>query len=169
MKSKVSAKFQWTSALLAALFVGPACAGSVLIHQEPNHPNFIHPAFRINPDRGTVAVQVSVNNFPGDDHSSNSDYTKLVKGLVYDRASNEIRYGGTVCAKVSEHQFLITRWHSIDETGACAFEERQKEVVVDNGFDNPYSYTVTKVYLTVMGESVKIGISDLAGVTPRLD
>ncbi|MGH6636619.1 MAG: hypothetical protein ACRED0_10990, partial [Gammaproteobacteria bacterium] len=131
MKSKVTAKLQWTSALFSALFVGPASAGSVLIHEERSHPNFIHPAFTINPERGTVAVQVSVTDFPGDYDSSESDYTKLVQGLVYDRASNEIRYGDTVCAKVSEHQFLITRWYSIDETGACAFEERQKEVVVN--------------------------------------
>jgi len=75
-----------------------------------------------------------------------------VQGLVYDRASNEIRYGDTVCAKVREHRFLITRWRSIHETGACAFEERQKEVVVDNGFDNPSSYKVTEVYLTVARE-----------------
>lgn len=152
MKSRVCAKFQWTSALLSALFVGPALAASVFIHEEPTHPNFIHPAFRINPDRGKVAVQVSVNDFPGDYDSYYSDYRKLVQGLVYERASNEIRYGDTVCAKVSEHQFLITRWHFIDETGACAFEERQKVVVVDNGFDNPYSYAVTEVYLRVTGE-----------------
>jgi hypothetical protein len=29
MKSNVTAKFQWTSALLSALFVGPASVGSV--------------------------------------------------------------------------------------------------------------------------------------------
>jgi hypothetical protein len=149
MKSKVTVNVQLTSALLSALLVGPAAAGSVLIHEEPTHPNFIHPVFRINPERGTVAVQVSVNDFPGDYDANYSDYTKLVKGLVYDRASNEIRYGDTVCAKVREHQFLITRWHSIHETESCALKERQKEVVVDNGFDNPYSYCVTEIYLTV--------------------
>lgn len=148
MISKVCAKVQLTSVLLSAVFAGPAAAGTVLIHEEPTHPNFIHPAFRINPERGKVAVQVSVNDFPGDYDSSYSDYIKLVKGLVYDRASNEIRYGDTVCAKFSEHQFFITRWHFIDETGACAFEERQKEVAIDNGFDNPYSYRVTQIYLT---------------------
>jgi len=146
---------QVTSALLSALLVAPAAAESVLIHEEPTHPNFIHPVFRINPDRGTVAVQVSVNDRPGDYEANYSDYTKLMKGLVYDRASHEIRYGDTVCAKVREHQFLITRWHSIHETGSCALEERQKEVVVDNGFDDPYSYAVTEVYLTVMGEGIK--------------
>ena len=155
MKSKVTVNFQLISALLSALFVGPASAGSVLIHEEPNYPNFIHPAFTINPERGTVAVRVSVTDRPGDYDSPDSDYVKLVKGLVYDRASNKIRYGDTVCAKVNKHQFLITRWYSIDETGSCAFEKRQQEAVVDNGFDNPYSYTVTEVYLTVMGESVK--------------
>jgi hypothetical protein len=149
MKSRVSAKLQLTSALLSALLVGRAAAESVLIHEEPTHPNFIHPVFTINPDRGRVAVQVSVNDFPGDYDSNYSDYRKLVKGLVYGRVSNEIRYGDTVCAKVREHQFLITRWHSIHETRSCAFEERQKEVMVDNGFDNPYSYRVTEVYLTV--------------------
>jgi hypothetical protein len=51
MKSKVTANLQLTSALLSALFVGPASAGSVLIHEEPKHPIFIHPAFRINPER----------------------------------------------------------------------------------------------------------------------
>ncbi len=166
MKSRVTAKLQLTSALLSALFVDPASAGSVLIHEEPTHPNYIHPAFRINPDRGRVAIQVSVNDFPGDYDSYYSDYIRLVKGLVYDRASHEIRYGDTVCAKVSEHQFLITRWHFIDETGACAFEERQKDVVVDNGFDNPYSYAVTEVYLTVMGESVK-SASAISPALPR--
>jgi hypothetical protein len=55
MKSNVNAKFQWTSALLLALFVGPASVGSVLIHEEPTHPNFIHPAFTINPE-GTDEV-----------------------------------------------------------------------------------------------------------------
>ncbi len=89
-----------------------------------------------------------------------------MQGLVYDRASNEIRYGDTVCAKVSEHRFLITRWHFIDETGACPFEERQKKVVVDNGFDNPYSYALTEVYLTVMGESVK-SESAISPASPR--
>ncbi len=123
-----------------------------MIHEEPTHPDFIHPAFRINPDRGKVAVQVSVDDFPSDYEGSYSDYIRLVQGLVYDRASNEIRYGDTVCAKVSEHRFLITRWHFIDETGSCPFEERQKKVVVDNGFDNPYSYAVTEVYLTVTRE-----------------
>ncbi len=154
MASTVSAKVRSISALLSALFTGPVAAGSVLVHEEPTHPNFIYPAFTINPERGTVAVQVSVAEFPGyhDDDSSYSEYIRLVEGLVYDRASNEIRYGDTVCAKVSEHQFLITRWHFIDETGACAFEERQKEVVVDNGFANPSSYRVTEVYLTVTGE-----------------
>jgi hypothetical protein len=153
MKSKVTVNVQLTSVLLSALLVGPAAAGSVLIHEEPTHPNFIHPVFRINPERGTVAVQVSVNDFPGDYDANYSDYTKLVKGLVYDRASNEIRYGDTtVCAKVREHQFLITRWHSIHETGSCALEERQKEVMVDNGFDNPYSYWVTEIYLMVVAK-----------------
>jgi hypothetical protein len=122
-----------------------------LIDEEPTYPNFIHPAFTINPDSGRVAVQISVNDFPGpgDFDTDYSNYTKLVKGLVYDRASNEIRYGDTVCAKVREHQFLITHWHSIDETGSCTFEKRQKEVVVNNGFDNPYSDWVTEIYLTV--------------------
>ncbi|MGH8490192.1 MAG: hypothetical protein ACREXS_15315 [Gammaproteobacteria bacterium] len=151
MKSKVTANVPLTSALLS-LLAGPAAAGSVLIHEEPTHPNFIHPAFTINPDRGRVAIQVSVNDFPGDYDSYYSDYRKLVQGLVYERASNEIRYDDTVCAKVSEHRFLITRWHFIDETGSCPFEERQKKVVVDNGFDNPYSYALTEVYLTVTGE-----------------
>ncbi|MGH9962153.1 MAG: hypothetical protein ACREBC_34325 [Pyrinomonadaceae bacterium] len=152
MKSKVTANVPLTSALLSALLAGPAAGGSVLIHEEPTHPDFIYPAFTINPDRGRVAIQVSVNDFPGDYDSYYSDYRKLVQGLVYERASNEIRYGDTVCAKVSEHRFLITRWHFIDETGSCPFEERQKKVVVDNGFDNPYSYAVTEVYLTVTGK-----------------
>jgi hypothetical protein len=90
MKSRVSAKLQLTSALLSALLVGRAAAESVLIHEEPTHPNFIHPVFTINPDRGRVAVQVSVNDFPGDYDSNYSDYRKLMKGLVYDRVSNEI-------------------------------------------------------------------------------
>ncbi|MGH8604755.1 MAG: hypothetical protein ACREXR_18810 [Gammaproteobacteria bacterium] len=168
MKSNVIANVLLISAVPSTLLAGPAAAESVLIHEEPTHPNFIHPVFRINPQRGTVAVQVSVNDRPGDYDANYSDYTKLVKGLVYDPPSNEIRYGDTVCAKVSEHQFLITRWHSIDETGACAFEERQKEVVVDNGFDNPYSYAVTEVYLTVMGESEK-SASAISPASPRLD
>jgi hypothetical protein len=50
MKSNLTAKFQWTSALLSTLFVGPASVGSVLIHEEPTHPNFIHPVFTINPE-----------------------------------------------------------------------------------------------------------------------
>jgi len=146
---KSTANVPVTSILLSALLVGPAAAGSLLIHEEPTHPNYIRPVFRNNPDRGRAAVQVSVNNRPGDYDANDSDYTKLVPRLVYDRASNEIRYGDTVCANVREHQFLITRWHSIHETGWCAFDERQKVVVVDNGFDDPYSYRVTEVYLTV--------------------
>ncbi|MGH8656693.1 MAG: hypothetical protein ACREYE_32935 [Gammaproteobacteria bacterium] len=137
MKSNVIANIQWISALFPALLAGPAAAESVLIHEEPTHPNFIHPVFRINPQRGTVAVQVSVSDRLGDYDANYSDYTKLVKGLVYDPPSNEIRYGDTVCAKVREHQFLITHWHSIHETRSCALEERQKEVVIDNGFDDP--------------------------------
>ncbi|MGH8569042.1 MAG: hypothetical protein ACREXU_13780 [Gammaproteobacteria bacterium] len=148
MKSKVTANVPLTSALLSALLAGPAAAGSVLIHEEPTHPNFIHPAFTINPDRGRVAIHVSVDDFPSDYEGSYGNYIRLVQGLVYDRASNEIRYDDTVCAKVSEHRFLITRWYFIDETGSCPFEERQKKVVIDNGFDNPYSYAVTEVYLT---------------------
>jgi hypothetical protein len=138
MKRKVTANFQLISALLSALFVGPASAGSVLIHEEPTDPNFIHPAFTINPKTGTVAVRITVTDPLGDEDSRDTDYLALVKGLAYDRASNEIRYGDTVCAKVNEHQFLITHWHSIDETGSCAFEKRQKEVD---------SYRVTEVYL----------------------
>ncbi len=60
MASNVSAKVELTSPLLSALFAGSAAAGSALIHEEPTHPNIIHPAFTINPERGRVAVKEGV-------------------------------------------------------------------------------------------------------------
>ncbi|MFH0351410.1 MAG: hypothetical protein ACHBMF_05705 [Chromatiales bacterium] len=145
-------KLQPTAAAVAMALMCNGVEGSpdvILIDKIPISPHFLRSEFAANLEQGTASVQFRLNEYPGDRYASDTYISKAIPGLNYDPVSHEIRYKDVACAKVTEHTFLVTHWHFVDETGLCAFVE--KEVTVTRAGGDSDSYALTEIYLDVRG------------------
>ncbi len=134
--------------LLVAGTLSDLNAEPLLLHREPIDPHGIKASFRVNPARGLVGVRILIDRSGFTQIEPRpTEIVKSVDGLVYDAASNEIRYQDVVCAKFLKRSFLITHWYALEETGACRFINKLTTVTKDNGIDDEHHYSVTEVYL----------------------
>lgn len=136
------------SGALLCYGVSASDAREVLLHESAADPHSLRFAFRVNLKSQTAGVNISDYQHG---HSNGNwhpvETTMEVKDLVYDAASQEIRYGGTVCARVKQRQFLFTRWHTVTETGTCELVKKRRWVTAENGFSDRRGQPVTQVYL----------------------
>ncbi len=90
--------------------------------------------YAINPALGRAAVKLLLWD-NRDDDGGNYDYiTQTVNSLYYNKSTQNIMYGSTICAETRIKRGVLGRKRKIYKTGNCTFSVRKSKVSVDNGF-----------------------------------
>lgn len=87
-------------------------------------------SFKINKELGRAWVVITeINNFY--DETNEIDTPVKVKGLEFNKVTNEITYNSTVCAKYTQYR----RYYALSKTGSCQIDQTYSTVEVDDGFN----------------------------------